>query len=466
MRIFTLAFVLFISLLSTNLRAAITITAVDGASEPVDLSTTTVTGTTTVTSTVKIFGGVAGSEACNSGSNAILSNGFCNSCTLAPVTLDCNEHQINDSMTLKITAKSDTASGVMEIRDTTNAAAALESVAYTAGQEVTLEIPWGDICQRSPNDEGTTCEFIRQRSSPSFTATFNVGVNTDGDGDIDDAKQITISVANIAGEVSNSISTTDTGIRDFALYPGDQKAYVETINLYSDSFPGANAKAIMFYYRPATNQNPAQGGDPNLASACNDDTPNINYQDAFIENELVEDENNAKDVESKALANVLTNGVLYAFRPAIKDEAGNIGLFYDPTNGDGPCLEFKQTVLPQQVNGLLSDTSSCFIATAAYGSYFEPHVREIRLFRDMYLAQTDLGKKIVNFYYAHSPKYAAIIRESSTLKAITRTALTPVWAFSYSMVHYGPLLTFILTTLILAALVGLIFSGRRLLVKK
>jgi hypothetical protein len=77
----------------------------------------------------------------------------------------------------------------------------------------------------------------------------------------------------------------------------------------------------------------------------------------------------------------------------------------------------------------------CFIATAAYGSQFEPHVKVLREFRDSYLMQTELGKAFVNLYYKYSPELADVIAKNDTLKLATRWSLVPVVAIAYAMLH-------------------------------
>ncbi len=68
----------------------------------------------------------------------------------------------------------------------------------------------------------------------------------------------------------------------------------------------------------------------------------------------------------------------------------------------------------------------CFIATAAYGSYLDPHVMVLRQFRDNILLTNTPGRAFVSFYYANSPAIAKIISESEVLRFVTRIALTPV----------------------------------------
>lgn len=77
----------------------------------------------------------------------------------------------------------------------------------------------------------------------------------------------------------------------------------------------------------------------------------------------------------------------------------------------------------------------CFIATAAYGSILEPHVKTLRDFRDVYLMPTSIGRKFINFYYKHSPSLADIIRKNDGLRALVRWGLAPVVGMTYVALH-------------------------------
>jgi len=73
-----------------------------------------------------------------------------------------------------------------------------------------------------------------------------------------------------------------------------------------------------------------------------------------------------------------------------------------------------------------SSAGNCFIATAAYGSYFEPHVVVLRQFRDRYLLTNPAGRWFVKMYYHYSPSMAEFISQHESMRMITRLALTPV----------------------------------------
>ena len=93
----------------------------------------------------------------------------------------------------------------------------------------------------------------------------------------------------------------------------------------------------------------------------------------------------------------------------------------------------------------------CFIATAAYGSYMEPHVVILREFRDRFLLTNTVGKVFVDLYYAYSPPVADFIARHDTLCLMVRWSLLPLMSVSWIALNIGliPTLAFVLLMFIL-----------------
>ena len=92
--------------------------------------------------------------------------------------------------------------------------------------------------------------------------------------------------------------------------------------------------------------------------------------------------------------------------------------------------------------------SGCFIATAAFGSKFEKHVRLLRRFRDLYLMPFNIGRAFVKSYYRYSPPVAEFIIDHDILRAIVRWSLIPLIGISWMLLHMGVAPTLIFLILI------------------
>ena len=90
----------------------------------------------------------------------------------------------------------------------------------------------------------------------------------------------------------------------------------------------------------------------------------------------------------------------------------------------------------------------CFVATAAYGSPVHPNLDILRDFRDKHLMPSRVGRALVDLYYKYSPSAADFIRKHKVLKVAVRINLLPVIAFSYSVVHLGPIATAVILAFI------------------
>ena len=87
-------------------------------------------------------------------------------------------------------------------------------------------------------------------------------------------------------------------------------------------------------------------------------------------------------------------------------------------------------------NSSASSTSSgggCFIATAAFGSYVDPHVQVLRDFRDKYLLTNVPGRWFVSTYYTYGPFWADRLNTHTWCKPFVRLALMPLVGLSYFM---------------------------------
>jgi len=97
------------------------------------------------------------------------------------------------------------------------------------------------------------------------------------------------------------------------------------------------------------------------------------------------------------------------------------------------------------INSVSNDVGSgggggggCFIATAAYGSLLEPHVRILCKFRDQYLLTNGPGKNFVRYYYKYSPPLADFISENDALRAVVCVFLFPLVGLSWIILKIGP----------------------------
>lgn len=68
----------------------------------------------------------------------------------------------------------------------------------------------------------------------------------------------------------------------------------------------------------------------------------------------------------------------------------------------------------------------CFIATAAFGSPLESHVRELQRFRDTVLLNSRVGTAFVRWYYTCSPPLAEFISRHDVLRRLIRWLLVPL----------------------------------------
>ena len=115
--------------------------------------------------------------------------------------------------------------------------------------------------------------------------------------------------------------------------------------------------------------------------------------------------------------------------------------------GNESSYSGKGYIFVEEVRGYLDETTmkeGCFIATALFGSSNHPVVKVLREFRDTYLKSSDLGIKMIHFYYKNGPEAAFYVKKSSTLKAISFLILLPLIVLAFLLVKVGPVITIIL----------------------
>jgi hypothetical protein len=111
-------------------------------------------------------------------------------------------------------------------------------------------------------------------------------------------------------------------------------------------------------------------------------------------------------------------------------------------------------------SGSSAGGGGCFIATAAFGSYLDPHVNILRVFRDRFLLTNVPGRVFVSFYYKYSPPIARFLERHAVVKPFVRISLLPVIGICYLFINGFGTLVFILFALIPITLF-IIYRNRR-----
>lgn len=96
-----------------------------------------------------------------------------------------------------------------------------------------------------------------------------------------------------------------------------------------------------------------------------------------------------------------------------------------------------------------------FIATATFGSPFDPNVNVLRKFRDYFLLVNSLGRTFVETYYLYSPPIARFIAKHDSLRAMVRWSLLPLVGVSWVALRLGTVTTLALVLLLVFGLVGI-----------
>lgn len=122
-------------------------------------------------------------------------------------------------------------------------------------------------------------------------------------------------------------------------------------------------------------------------------------------------------------------------------------------------IQVAPTVAADSGSDSGSSTGGCFIATAAFGSYMEPHVQLLREFRDLYLLTNKQGRRLVRIYYRYGPIAAHFISNNPYCKPIVRICLMPLVGISYVLVKTSPEIKMLM-------IIGAVFFALALIVRK
>jgi len=70
-----------------------------------------------------------------------------------------------------------------------------------------------------------------------------------------------------------------------------------------------------------------------------------------------------------------------------------------------------------------SEEGFCFVATACFGDYDHPTVRQLREFRDKALQSNSVGRRLVALYYRYGRRAAAVVNRHPTIKPCLRVLM-------------------------------------------
>ena len=140
-------------------------------------------------------------------------------------------------------------------------------------------------------------------------------------------------------------------------------------------------------------------------------------------------------------------GIFYYNKGTVVELMANIvgdNAFVEWTGDVSTIADVEDATTTITMNGNYAITAtflcvtSCFIATAAYGTPMAKEIEILREFRDKYLMTNPVGKGLVEFYYGVSPPIAEFITKHPSLKPIVRVGLLPVVAMSTVVVNTTP----------------------------
>ena len=428
--------------LSSETFATITLSQYSGASN-VDLTDPT---------KPIMYGGFAGT--CDGAAGV---SATCDSCTTGPLATNtavklfpCNKTNVLPSTILSLTFTTTaalTAEPDVHFNSSSGASIGTVSSGSVGATTFTVTVPWSDICSNFSGSDGGACTsevnagiFISTTSGSGTSDTITVKVVSHfADTSLDSTTGGPNAAWNYADCKDTDTNPAGTGFCHFSVFPGDQKIYIEDL-AGATGFPATKNSASLYTYAVFFAEAMKDGEQPSdtLARISNQSTP---YQIGI---------NSTTNVPSGEWIGSFTNGTKYCVVMASQDATGVINFFTPST----AVPDTELCTNPEPVVGLLDD-KHCFIATAAFGSDMAPEVQSFREFRNKFLLPHSWGKKFVQGYYKHSPKYANMIAGSETAKFFARGFLWPLLLFARMSVAFGFWVTMIILSVALLSFVEL-----------
>lgn len=357
----------------------------------------------------------------------------CNTCAGATGLSICNETSVGPNVIFRIEA-------VVTASTITSPVVSLRSVTKNAPVNLTLEGPDSNGLISATGTWSSLCtQFSDATCSASFSDTWQFGIGDDSS-EPDDKVEIKIvfGAAPAGSQLTTACrnqSVTGQGICYFTIEPGDEKVYLKEL-VSSTDFPGTGGSSsevkftdVIFYFEPVLN---GESDATALARISTSSSSAVIGVTGSVESPLADDRIQGLDNDQR-----------YCFTFANRDNTGNIYRFANVTNTTDYPDTSEICASPLLVVGLLDD-KKCFIATAAWGSPFDPHVKDLRAFRDRYLLTNSLGRAFVDWYYTHSPDWADWISTHDEIRGVVRAALWPLWII-VKLVLIGGLLAALVT---------------------
>lgn len=360
--------------------------------------------------------------------------GTCNTCigtsTTPPAQNACNKKGVFNNTIITITGSSSgltlapTAKWVLCDAGSDKAA--------SADINSSLTITWNDLCTNAGSGDCETNDLNK-------SLTFGPAVDCNALTSVAATEKITIKFYTRAIDV-NAASTYDptdcaatTGACGFSLYPGDEKVYLEGDYVTLDPSTGNSGVPytnVVFFYEIQTD---ADAGD-DLTTFDRITTKAEGFKEFPITTSSSKNEIGGSSIGS------LKNNKKYCFKMGTQDAAGNIERISSTDCPGADCnsstTAANQCMKPSEVVGLLSD-KECFIATAAFGSDMDQHVKMLRDFRNKFMAPHWIGRKLVKAYYSVSPPLAKWISQHENARSLTRWMLWPILGWANLALQFG-----------------------------